>query len=284
MTDDVEVTEPLHGATRRVDELNVGDTAEPALAVELTSTAARWQQFAAAIADDPPDDGETAWLHTLGLYGPWDAPTPLAASLRDEDDPDIEPDASPPAANVPPNDDDARFAAACRYAAEVMVLDACLASWLEVAGGAFEGRDWELVVAGVRGFPLGEHGRIGGVDPRLWSEQQHIPLLVVSPDHDGLAFTRSDQPVTLASGIGGIDAGAGLQLGSTNGAKGFIEGDRFLRLPGADEANAAPELYVKPDDRWEQNDIAKLEPERVDDMLAELATKDSDVATPESPA
>ena len=102
------------------------------------------------------------WLHTRGLYSSWDAPADLMASLIDEDDPEVVPSVVPP--DLRSGDDDERFAASCRYAAQVTTLDPLLGGCLELIEGLYEGEDYRLIVLGLRGFPLGEHGRIGGVD------------------------------------------------------------------------------------------------------------------------
>ena len=51
--------------------------------------------------------------------------------------------------------------------------------------------EWLITLMGARGFPLGEHGRIGGVDPRTHAEQLHVPWLVRFPDKLG-QLTRVD--------------------------------------------------------------------------------------------
>ena len=283
VTDDARIAAASHEAIAHVETLDLDPPREPASAIDQTYAAGAWQGFAAAIADSAPDDGEAVWLHTRGLYGPWDAPLELIEAQRDEDDVAIGAGVTPPEAEVAAGDEDTAFAAACRYAAEVMVHDACLAGWRDIAEGVFEGHDWRLVVAGTRGFPLGEHGRVGGVDPRLFSEQMQVPLLVLTSESAD-AFTRENRPLTLAAGFAANRSGRRVELSSASNAAALLENDRLLRRPGADEAGEEAELYVKPDDRWEQNDIAKLEPDRADQMLASLAGDDSGVANPRDPA
>src|SRR5207253_9741854 len=47
------------------------------------------------------------------------------------------------------------------------------------------GDEWLVMFMGARGFPLGEHGRIGGIDPRLYAEQLHVPWLIRFPGNVG---------------------------------------------------------------------------------------------------
>src|SRR5205823_3974683 len=125
------------------------------------------------------------WLHARGMYGAWYAPLDLQRSLFDDDDP-------PPAdSSKPPDfefrrtsDPDVIFQNTCAYAAQVMMLDACWDSFLESINS--EGKDqWLIALIGARGFPLGEHGRIGGVDPRMYAEQLHVPWIIQFPDNVG---------------------------------------------------------------------------------------------------
>ncbi|MEQ8846301.1 hypothetical protein [Botrimarina sp.] len=246
------------------------------------SQSAVWLRFAEAMVASPAADGAGLWLHTRGLLGPWDAPAELLDGLLDEEDPAPELDPRPATAEGLADDDaDARFAAACRYAMQVRVLDACLGSWLELADAVMEGSRWRLVLAGVGGYSLGEHGAIGASDPRLYSERQHAPVLI----RDGRPETRFTRDArllrlddALRESIGGQRASSGrLRLTSASGAAVLRREDWMLRRPAPEEEGPA-ELYAKPDDRWEQNDVASIERSLVDALLAELAGEESGVA------
>ena len=246
-----------------------------------TTTAQIWAGFAEALAAWRESFSEKrlfAWLHTRGMYGAWDAPSDLYESLVDEDDPPVE------ASVLTPNEIfedassgeacEARFAAGVRYAAQVMALDRCFASWLDIIDGLFEGEDLQIIVVGLRGFPLGEHGRVGGIDDRLYSEQQHVSLMAraVQPND---RFMRQSGSIKLSAAMSGLlgstrDASATL-LASPSGARSVHTGEWLLRQPGPTEAAEESELYVKPDDRWEQNDVASLRSEVVNDLLELLA-------------
>jgi hypothetical protein len=45
------------------------------------------------------------------------------------------------------------------------------------------------------------------------------------------------------------------------------------RLGTANETAAASELYVRPDDRWEANDVAKLCPDVVEELRDSLGSR-----------
>jgi arylsulfatase A-like enzyme len=224
------------------------------------------------------------------MYGPWDAPLELQYSLLDEGDPPPVESTTQPDFMISLKDDpDAAFRFSCAYAAQAIVLDECWEGVLqavETAGGADE---WLVMLIGARGYPLGEHHRVGGVDPRLYSEQLHVPWIIRFPkgvnqlarsgglkthldllptlvaaatdaktetaNHDGVnALTPATTPL-LAS----HDA---LIAAHTSGTRAIRTSNWCLRLDSNSSFDA--ELYVRPDDRWEANDVAKLCPDVVE--------------------
>ncbi len=233
------------------------------------------------------DRRQFVWVHAQGMYGPWDAPLELQEPLLAHEEGD------PPPADVlePPDvqldaasDPDAAFRWSCAYAAQVMVLDACFDELCQTIEASGQRDKWLVVLCGVRGFPLGEHGRVGGVDGRLFAEQLHVPLVCRFPDgsqrlsrnanlvslpdlptallglaHDGFAMPERD--ALFAEGPAGIRA--------------IRTADWSLRYdPSAasieSRDNSYCELYVRPDDRWEANNIAALCSEEGAALLARL--------------
>lgn len=257
--------------------LEAPPASDVAASVAETTQAAVWEGFAAALADRVDADRPLfAWLHTRGLYGPWDAPASTYEPLLDEDDPEVAPSVRPAegAFDDPGSAEacEARFAAACRYAGQIATLDACFGGWLDIVGGLLEGQETRIVLLGLRGYPLGEHGRVGGVDGRGLSEQHHVPLLVCDGD-PATRFGRDASLASLASALGAAARGEPLVADSPVVLRGaaadaIITADWMLRAPHDD---SPPALYAKPDDRWEQNDVASIEPGVTDDLLALLA-------------
>ena len=138
------------------------------------------------------------WVHARGMHGRWDAPTELQSALLDDDD------LAPIASTLPPDmtltsdiDPDEAFRYTCAYAAQVIAFDELSqALWDAVANDS--GRaPWVAMLIGARGFALGEHGRIGGIDPRMYVEQLHVPWLIRFPDARG-RLTRSSELTTHA--------------------------------------------------------------------------------------
>jgi arylsulfatase A-like enzyme len=271
------------------------------------------------------------WAHARGFYGPWDAPYSMRIELTDEGDP-------PPPAEVlfahrmvaADIDPDELLGLRTAYAAQVRVLDLCLGALDELIDELGIGDRTTVVLTSTRGFPLGEHGRIGLVDHALYEELVHVPLVVrFAAPADGRSSTNSAiadsdaaaSPTTFASiacrpwatarsqrlvqhsdlaatllahfGIAadrraGRDFLAGLDRAPDDPAAVWRdhvclaricpEGGNDVairtaawRLLHRDGSDAAPQLFVKPDDRWEVNDVASRCGEVVEGLQAALA-------------
>jgi arylsulfatase A-like enzyme len=305
------------GANVEFDQCVEVSPAEAARAEDVPQTSLG-RLFAAAceaIGTDRPRADERpklVWVHSRGMHGPWDAPLELQGSLLDEDDPAPYESIHPPELMLDESHDpDTAFICGCAYAAQVMVLDECLGGLLEAAEQNFAESRWWLVLKGVRGYPLGEHGRVGGVDDRLFVEQLHVPWLLRSPDDLGrLARTaqlasHADLLPTLLNAVArgeareGGDHRDGMSLlplmsdpcaawrdavlsAGTSGARAIRTHEWSLRRRSAAEehpesppeqssdANAGCELFVRPDDRWEANDVADLCPDVVESLGSAL--------------
>lgn len=261
--------------------------------------------IAAQAADSTPAGRpRLIWLHACGFYGAWDAPLEYQQMLLDEEDPPPVQAAEPPHVMLQPEDDpDIAFRFATAYAAQTMVLDECWESLMSALGEA-SANEWLVMLIGARGFPLGEHGRIGGVDTRLYAEQLHVPWMVRFPGGIGrLARSSSltshrDVFPTLTDAIGitleqsqATSASISVvQLAKTSCApardsllatsasaravrtsRWCLREDRGNARSAAHDGNGRPELFVRPDDRWEANDVAKLCPDTVDELRPLLA-------------
>jgi hypothetical protein len=254
------------------------------------------------------------WLHARGLHGAWDAPLEFRESLLDDEDPPAPTYVSPPELESATNHDDLLLCRAA-YAAQTMVLDECvdalLASLVE-----FGLNDSTLVIlVGSRGYALGEHGVVGGDAAGLYGELLHVPCLVRAPGAIGPPPRSSalSQPVdlraTLLEWFGAapadlVEAGSSLLAGEAGlpaGVRQFVvatgeDGARAIRTAAwmlvQRAAASAPlaepsgfsgvELFVKPDDRWEANEIADRCPEIVASLLAVLdgGVEETEAKTP----
>ena len=245
----------------------------PAKDIESTQLAAF---FARAIDQlTEIESGGHLWLHTRGMNGPWDAPLELRNQYADEEDP------KPPSFTAPPNallhadyDPDELLGITHAYAGQVSLLDACLGVFLAALDESPIAKDTLLLLIGARGFPLGEHLRVGECDAPLYNELTHIPFFVRYPDgsealNRSQAFvTHQDVPRTLVDWLARtytLPTRDHLILRSKQ--------DRAIRTPAwylreSDTSEGLKrELYAKPGDRWEVNDVA----DRCADVTAQLS-------------
>jgi arylsulfatase A-like enzyme len=267
---------------------------------------ASWSGSPTHLSAEPP--GRLLWIHARGYRGAWDAPIGFRASLLDEDDP------SPPTFVTSPSqvfvrDHDELLLFRAAYAAQTMVLDACIAA-LTAAMGEYQLDDSTLLVlTSPRGYALGEHGAVGGDVAALYSELLHVPCLLRTPGFIGPGARYSplsqiaDIRTTILEAIGLESATApssrGINLlsrGHMPPTRSFVKaaaesGERAIRTPAwllrqppatrpVNESEASPtvELYVKPDDRWEANEVANRMPEVAARLLAVLDQDENRVA------
>jgi arylsulfatase A-like enzyme len=165
------------------------------------------------------------------------------------------------------------------YGGQAMLVDLCVEAFLDALDETKLASRTLLSVCGGRGFPLGEHRRVGLCDAALYEELVHVPWLVRLPDGRG-ALRRSSamvQPCDLfatlveSCGIAGpatIRPGAASVLRCVDDESWPVrdraclfspDGERAIRTPAwylRVPASGAAELYAKPDDRWEANDVA----------------------------
>jgi arylsulfatase A-like enzyme len=232
--------------------------------------------------------GKTAepvlWIDGPALEPPWRLPVDLLTTYADEEEA-AEPFAEPPLGIVPLELDDLDRLQST-YAAVLTYFDAQLGRILDWLRERDE-LDRVLVCVTARcGLPLGEHGLIGPLRAWLHDELVHVPLILRLPGaaEAGRRVPAFTQPIdmmpTLCEHLGlAAPTGHGRSLwplirgevtevrpyAVSRGRVGDGEEwllrttERALLLPIAMPAGDVPrqvQLYVKPDDRWEVNDLA----------------------------
>lgn len=276
-------------------ERSLLDSAPAQQTVEHVSETALWRLFETAgtrLAELRPPF--LLWVHARALAAPWDAPLVLRNRFADEEDPE-----PPTWTRVP----DYRLADDCdpdevlgvrhAYAGQVAALDECLAAFVGQLDGSPLASDTQFTLLSARGFPLGEHQQIGPGDEALYNECAQLVWLMRFPDAAGkLDRSRAlvqgaDLPGTLLDWLGldhrQLAAGHASSLLDIIHARVESLRDRVLALSTHDSALRTPawhlrqpaagdpELYAKPGDRWEVNEVAKLLPEIVAGLQAALA-------------
>lgn len=247
------------------------------------------------------------WVHARGMNGPWDAPYAMRKRFADEEDPDPPEFVDPPRYDVPAGaDPDELLGVVQAYAGQVALVDAWLGALLEAVGSAAHGEDAAgetlVIVTSPRGYPLGEHGRVGPHDDPaqdgFYGELLQVPLLARWPG-GSLARTQrfghlADVAMTVADWLGLDMPTAGRMAGSLLAASAIEESanarlaprqvamaasanQRMVRTPAwmwrASQAgnDTHDELFAKPDDRWEANEVASRGREIVAQLSAAAA-------------
>jgi len=217
------------------------------------------------------------WCHLAGLGATWDAPLEFRRSYWEQGDP------RPPNSAVVPNlllpedhDPDLLLGIVQSYAGQVSLFDTCLGAMLELLDDSPLGRETLLTVTSSRGFPLGEHRRVGPCDEALYGELVHVPWMTKFPDGRGAAARSQNllEPADLWATLLDYWAVAEVPPSATAASVMPIAGGRSaavrdrLCLPGEGAARAIrtpawylyntaePQLFAKPGDRWEVNDVA----------------------------
>lgn len=285
VTDEPQVAVLAGAAFADVDLVEAAEPERPAPTLDETQLA---RFFGAAIGrlEEFRSPG-LLWLHARGLGGPWDAPLELRNQFADEQDP-LPPELVRFAPRRLPSDydPDELLGLGFAYAGQVAALDTCLGLALEALDASAGGREALVIFTAPRGYPLGEHLRAGPCDEPLYEENVHVPLVLRLPQGRG-ALERSQALVTPVDLYGtlrhwcGFSGGEGSLLSLVDGSRKALRDhvrmrsqcDRAIRTPawhlrvsGTAEAPRR-ELFAKPSDRYEVNEVA----DRCEALAGELA-------------
>jgi arylsulfatase A-like enzyme len=243
------------------------------------------------------------WLELSTLLPPWKVPEqflqPYFKKDTEEEGPEsqsLDPFTDPAIGFVDENDDATLMRLQRTYAAAVSFLDSALGDFFEEFCRRNLFDEMTMVLTAGQGFPLGEHRMVGNYQPLLHEELVHVPLIIRLPGaaEAGRRIGALTQPVDLMPTL--LEA-FGLPIPPVHGCNVFplIRGEEdsirsyacsalkiadacewalrtmdwaFL-LPlqtSAAEPPPNPRLYVKPDDRWEINDVIHHHWEQADNL------------------
>jgi arylsulfatase A-like enzyme len=193
---------------------------------------------------------------------------------------------------VDPEDDELHLRMVSSYAAAISYLDAGVGEMLE----AIRDQDVAVLFTADHGQALGEHGLAGTGRAWLYNEIIHVPLIMRLPDGTaaGRRVAALTQAVDLAPTLAApfeVDPGpthghdllplvrgeteqvreyawSGLEVdGAIEWALRSPEWSFLLPVrPAEADAERGPQLYVKPDDRWEVNNVVQHHLELADGL------------------
>lgn len=229
------------------------------------------------------------WAELPSLAPPWKVPNDdLELYFQEEAEDAPQPWLDPPVGLLENPDDLERLQDT--YGAVVTHFDSQIGALRET----FEETWNEIIVilTASSGFALGEHGAIGPHRAWMHEEVWHLPLIIRLPraEEAGRRVSVITQPSDLINwltseserGIGACIRGDRIVLREFACGKQQIASSEewalrtaewsFLlpvEVPAGDPPRA-PQLYVKPDDRWEVNDVSQHHPELVESFSERL--------------
>lgn len=250
------------------------------------------------------------WIHSQGLNGSWDAPYEYRCVMCDEGDPDPPKETTPGVLQITAETDpDEVFGWACAAGGQAMAMDDVWPMIENAVGELGIAQDCLQILAGVSGYPMGEHGWVGYGARMLYSETLHLPLVIRPGDslNLGIRVPFMVQPnsiyKTLANWMGGSpeslvlgshegDSSSQDLLGQTDAfpaehwplqnqlAFASFEDQvhvavaawscRWSKEPDSAETGSSKlELYAMPDDRWQQNEISQRALNIADEMTSQ---------------
>ena len=195
------------------------------------------------------------WAHFEGFRGVWDFPLSYRQRYQIDEDPAPYPEVIPPTIMDSNIDPDVKQSVVEAYAGGVSVLDEALAGLLAFLHEEKLDQNTLLLLTSVRGFSLGEHNRFG-CNEDLYSENVHLPLFIRFPDgsYSGFRSQTMFQPADvweLLTNDKLPEEPAEVRPTLRIGNEVIVTPEWFIY-----QKPSGRELYVKPDDRWEANDVA----------------------------
>ena len=247
------------------------------------------------------------WIETDRLLPPWHIPPELFEVYCEDLTDDAEEEAEPLTAWADPpvgwfdRDDTASWELLHRsFAAAVSAFDADLGWVFDLFRDRGFDRTATWAFTSDFGYPLGEHGIVGPHRPWLHEEFVHVPLIVRRPDAAGAgqrvwgmstekevgslvfaATERSGRAITapFSRGEDGVVSLADI-AGHREASLRTDTHALLLPLTDSDDEPRSPQLYEKPDDRWELNDVRQPNLELADEMERELRAKLGEAESP----
>ena len=283
----------------------VEEPAEPAERCGDEESETALGELFAAIAEAVPavaDEPCCLWCHAGSLGVAWDAPLAFRDSLGGEEDPEPPRSASIPSCVVAADEDPDRILGIRQaFAGQLMLADRMLGFLLEILDG-LGGEPWTVVVAGLRGMPMGLHGDLGipsaGSPPLLpYGDLVQMPVIIadargrMAGQRYGGLLAAEDLGVFLAESLADHEASRPRsQLAELVSRWGCTPREQVISTTprgvslvtkhwrmvverpaaGGDEGAGESRLFAKPDDFFEQCDVADRCSTVVDELQEQL--------------
>jgi arylsulfatase A-like enzyme len=231
------------------------------------------------------------WVELTALQPPWEPAAFDAEALEGYEEAELEPWFDPPAGLVAAEraEQDTRRLEAT-YAGTVSGVDQWLGQLFDYLREKGLYDDLLIVLTSDCGLPLGEHGTVFDHRPWLHEELVHVPLLIRMPGgaEAGRRVQQLTQGIdllpTLAEAFGlpvpaGVHGrsllplvrGEPVKLREYACSRARTAGHEewsirthqwhlLLPVATADDPPRSPQLYIKPEDRWEVNDVLAQHP------------------------
>lgn len=264
---------------------------------EIAETRAA-QFFSTAIAEiESVTAGDLIWLHYSGLSQQWTSPVGLRETFAGPDDPT--PWSLVQAPNFPfdPEIDDPDSLVAVQHAmfAEVTVVDRMLGLFLDSINEHPVAANATIVLTSPRGFSTGSSNRVG-VGESLQGDSVHVPL-IVRQGGDGTQaefVNRRSHALVDNAQVGQLiaDGNSAVHIAQwlRERDREFITGDadpcflkretqtavvtdawKLIETTVSQPPSSRVQLFARPDDRWEVNDVSTRCPSVVEELKRLLA-------------
>ncbi len=262
----------------QVTLVNVTSATEAAESAEQCNL---MQVFAAAMEILAAEETTgVVWIHSQGLRHAWDAPVELREAMIDPEDPSPPTEVHCPEIELDEDSDpDLALGWSQVAAAQLAVLDEAIDALEQTIAARQDAAEWTWLFCTLGGIPLGEHHTLGLAQQVGYIEEVAVAAIIRTPQNSIVSVRRAelcqlpDLPITLMHAMnlpanlevwGRSQLLAGPPLQSIAWAKeqsiAFMESTEhcWLRTPAWSLllTSESQELYVKPDDRWEVNNIA----------------------------
>lgn len=265
ITDDREVAD--WGEAMFDDVISLHSPRPTQLAVDVAETCLARFFGEALNFVDAIEPGDFLLLHSRGLRFPWDAPFDYRLANCGEGDPEPPRELEFPMGHYAEVDPDQLLGWQQAYLAQLSALDECLDLFADRLEASSLPILWAL--SSPLSFPLGEHGFLGVHPDCVYDDALHVPLLVGDPRCPESARVPTlvyvDRWIEIMSEALTGKEQPHYPILPDREREWLISSSVSALLPRAmrthawkviERADGGQELYVKPDDRWEKNDVA----------------------------